>query len=87
MTIKPNSIFLKAKLSVYKNELIISYSIDSSAFYTKQDSDRCNLHIQHMDLGNRLLKSSIDFMHSELMSLSTDVHVLLNVLPERIKEK
>lgn len=82
--------FLNAHIEIVGDVLNFTFSFDKEALGNEDLYEQFISHWRNMKLNERLRKSVIDFIHSEVLSESTDMEVLVKyvaILAERIKNK
>lgn len=72
----PGTVFLRADIQVVNNDLAVTFSFDADGLNNAHLHSQLTSHWRNLKLDERLQKSVIDFIHSEVLSESDDKEVL-----------
>lgn len=80
INLTPETIFLEAEIQVVNKELAITFTFDENRLNNPLLYSQLTSHWKNLKLDERLQKSVIDFIHSEVLSDSDDKEVLIATL-------
>lgn len=75
--LKPKTTFLKAEIQVMNGDLTFTFSFDKESLNNERLYAQLTSHWNNLKLDERLQKSVIDFIHSEVLSDSDEKEVFL----------